>query len=305
MDTSRSLHDLIVRSTLRARMQDGSSVVVAGWLQSGDWRTARALGAVHEVVVIDAEHGAVDMDQIALCVEVLAANSCLAIVRVPFDDDARKAFARRCLDAGAIGILFPNVQSQEEAARNVRNCYYPCAHGGDGDGDGDGGGGVSGTRGFGFGGCNLDGEKFKSYTRVANDRIVVGVQLENRRAFEDGTLDSILQDTPGLVFTQDGPFDHSGSYLVPGQTSDPRVVADLAKYRAACRATGIVAGKHVVHPTEETIMDSVARDGYRFIALGTDMLHLHNGCARVLAIAEKGAAAAAAAAAEAKGGGGA
>ena len=296
MDTSRSLHDLIVRSTLRARMRDGSSIVVAGWLQSGDWRTARALGAVHEVVVIDAEHGAIDMDQIALCVEVLAANGCLAIVRVPFDDDARKAFARRCLDAGAIGILFPNVQSQEEAARNVRNCYYPCA-------DADSGDGVSGTRGFGFGGCNLDGAKFAEYTQVANDRIVVGVQLENRRAFEDGTLDNILKNTPGLVFTQDGPFDHSGSYLVPGKTKDPRVLADLAKYRAACRATGIVAGKHVVHPTEETIMDSVAREGYRFIALGTDMLHLHNGCAQVLAIAEKGAVAAAAvAAAEGSGG---
>lgn len=138
---SRSLHDLIVGSTLRERFAAGE-LVTAGWLQSGEWKTARALAAHHEVVVIDAEHGAIDLDDVALCVEVMAGNGCLSIVRVPLDDDGRKAYARRCLDAGAIGILFPNVRSREQAEAHIRNCYYP-----------EEGSDVDGTRGFGYGVC--------------------------------------------------------------------------------------------------------------------------------------------------------
>ena len=125
------------------------------------------------------------MNDIALCVEVLAANGCLAIVRVPFDADTRKAFARRCLDAGAIGILFPNVQSGQEAEALVRNCYYPAAEG------------VSGTRGFGYGGCNVDGAEFDRYAALANSKVVVGVQLENTAAFSEETLRSVT--VPSLM----------------------------------------------------------------------------------------------------------
>lgn len=159
------------------------------------------------------------------------------------------------------GILFPNVQSAAQAAQSVANCYYPSAEG------------ISGTRGFGYGGCNIDGtfevfrpssrlplcvsshqvpiwpwillcqfflnsfertslgRAFAEYAVLANDRIVAGVQLEHYSAFEPDTLADILA-VPGLCFTQDGPYDHSGSHLVPGQTSDPRVVAELARYRA-------------------------------------------------------------------------
>ena len=44
-----------------------------------------------------------------------------------------------------IGILFPNVTSAAEAEEYIRNCYYPSATG------------TSGTRGYGYGGCNQDG----------------------------------------------------------------------------------------------------------------------------------------------------
>ena len=150
----------------------------------------------------------------------------------------------------------------------IQNCYYPTEA-------------TSwGKRGFGYGGCNCDGAKFKQYAGVANDRIVIGCQLENKSAFDESVLADILT-TEGLVFTQDGPYDHSGSYLCPGETSNERVVADLARYRKACSSAAVVAGKHVVLPTDDNIRAAVS-DGYRFIALGTDMLHIHQGCESVL-----------------------
>ena len=195
-------------------------------------------------------------------------------------DEAYRLVRRLASIAGAIGILFPNVTSRAQAEDCIRNCYYPCAADVEGSS-----GRVSGTRGFGYGGCNLDGLEFAEYAKEANDRIVVGVQLENRKAFEDANLADILS-TPGLCFTQDGPYDHSGSYLCPGDTSDSRVLADLDKYRTACGAAGVVAGKHVVQPTIEAISEAVA-SGYRFVALGTDMLSLYHGQQAALKIARQ------------------
>lgn len=269
------LHDLIVASTLRQQMLNPNSPpIFAGWLQSGDWRTARVLAYSHSLVVIDAEHGAIDLNQIALCIEVMAGNNCLAIVRIPYTSDSRNAFARRCLDAGAIGILSPNICSKEAAIEFIQNCYYPSEEM------------PWGKRGFGYGGCNQDGAKFKEYAAVANDRIVIGCQLENRQAFASTEILNEILTSPGLVFTQDGPYDHSGSYLCPGETSDPRVLEDLSKYREACKRNLIVSGKHVVIPTAMNIKAAV-NDGYKFIALGTDMLHIDQGVKSVLKVVEE------------------
>ena len=267
--SSQSQIARIAASTLRKRMNAGE-LVSLGWLQSGDWKAARALAEHHDAVVIDMEHGAFDVENVALAVEVLGGNGSEAIVRLPFDADNRKAISRRILDAGAIGILFPNVQTRKEAEELVLNCYYPAKSG------------ISGTRGFGFGGCNADGSAFAQYAEIANSKIVVGVQLENYRAFKSDVLEDILK-TPGLVFTQDGPYDHSGSYEIPGETTDARVVEDLRRYREACKKHGIVAGKHVVWPTEENIRAAIT-DGYTYIALGTDLQHIRLGAKQAMQI---------------------
>ncbi len=90
---------------------------------------------------------------------------------------------------------------------------------------------------------------------------------------------------PGLTFAQDGPYDHSGSYLVPGKTGDPRIVSDLKLYRKICLENHVIPGKHVVVPTKESIKDAVSV-GYKFIALGTDFLHLQHGCSQALEVVQ-------------------
>ena len=79
----------------------------------------------------------------------------------------------------------------------------------------------------------MAGSDFAEYAKMANRKVVIGVQLEHRDAFTPEALESILQ-SPGLIFTQDGPYDHSGSHLVPGKTNDPRVLEELARYRQVC-----------------------------------------------------------------------
>ena len=204
----------------------------------------------------------------------MAGNDCLTFVRVLFDSDDRKSFARRCLDAGAIGILFPNVQSLEEAKTAVNNCYYPSEEYPDGG------------RGFGYGGCNVDGAAFAEYAKKANDVICIGCQLENKAAFNPRSTCENIMTCKGLVFTQDGPYDHSGSYLCSGNTSHPELVEDLNQYRRIAKENGVASGKHVVVVTEEAIRENV-ESGYKFIALGTDMMHVMHGAERCLEIARK------------------
>lgn len=47
---------MLLHSDLRDRMA-ANQLVTAGWLQSGDWKTARALAKHHDVIVLDCEHG--------------------------------------------------------------------------------------------------------------------------------------------------------------------------------------------------------------------------------------------------------
>lgn len=161
-----------------------------------------------------------------------------------------------------------------EAQTAVNNCYYPSEEY------------PNGSRGFGYGGCNIDGFGFSDYAQVANSKICIGCQLENKAAFNPESVCSSIMDCKGLVFTQDGPYDHSGSYLCSGNTSDERIVEDLSAYRRIAKEKGIASGKHVVLVTEDAILQSV-KNGYKFIALGTDMMHVMAGCERVLETANQ------------------
>jgi hypothetical protein len=73
-----SSHKLITASTVRDDMAAGRQIS-AGWLQSGDWKTARAMAACHKYIVLDCEHGA----QISLP-GWKAAHRCRSCSRAPF-----------------------------------------------------------------------------------------------------------------------------------------------------------------------------------------------------------------------------
>ena len=263
--------NLIQNSDIRDKMKRGE-LVTAGWTQANSPLVIAAL-AEHKVIVIDAEHAGTEVSDVVALVTAATANGALCLVRVPQEDGPRQPYARRCLDAGVIGVLFPDVRTKAQAVERISVCYYPSEET------------PWGTRGTGFGQSNQFGSDMPGYTSIWNQKVIAGVQLEHKVAFEDPTLDDILA-TPGLIFTQDGPYDHSASYLVSGKTGDPRVVADLTKYRAACKRHGIVAGKHNVWPDEANIKATVA-DGYGFLALGTDLQLVVAGARRLEELVRK------------------
>ena len=73
-------------------------------------------------IFIDLEHSAMDLDQASQISMAALPTGITAIVRVPLGD---RNLAARILDGGAQGVIFPHVDSAEEARALVRACRFP------------------------------------------------------------------------------------------------------------------------------------------------------------------------------------
>jgi 2-keto-3-deoxy-L-rhamnonate aldolase RhmA len=111
------------------------------------------------------------------------------------------------------------------------------------------------------------------------------VQIEHIEAVQN--IDEILA-VPGIDGTFIGPYDLSMSLGLAGQLNHPEVEAAKQRVLEATKAHGLVPGIHLVHP--DTAADEIQRCvelGYRFIALGTDILFLGDSARLLHEIARK------------------
>lgn len=239
----------MIRSGLRRRLAEGG-------LSIGSWMTfqfpplAEMLArSGFEWVVIDLEHTSIDLHEAQTLMMVLHNAGVLPLVRVGANDPL---IIKRVMDAGAHGILVPNVKSPEEAERAVEALYYP----------------PRGSRGAGLARAQDYGMDFAGYREWLEEEAVLVVQIEHVDAVQE--LDSILS-VKGVDAFMIGPYDLSASIGRPGQFDDPEV-ADLFEALAAkVKTSAKPAGIHIVHP-EPAILRERISEGYRFIAYGDDML---------------------------------
>ncbi|CAD6498768.1 BgTH12-04428 [Blumeria graminis f. sp. triticale] len=82
-----------------------------------------------EFVMIDASHTAINAENLIQLVQTINFTSegkTVAVVRVP---STHSNLLTHALDAGASGIIFPHIDTPEEAAEAVRKCRYACSGG--------------------------------------------------------------------------------------------------------------------------------------------------------------------------------
>jgi len=242
----------------RALMEN--TLTLGAWLQIGHPASAELLArAGFDWVCVDLEHGAIGIETMADIFRALGAFDCVPVARLPLNDPI---WIHRTLDAGARALIIPMVKTAEEAENAVREAKYP----------------PRGTRGYGFSRANMHGIDFSDYTSSANDEIAMIMQIEHHEAVEH--IDEILAvDGVDSVFI--GPYDLSGSMGITGQFDHPRMTAALDTFLASCRAHGMAAGTHVVHPDKTSVTRAI-QDGYTLIALGIDTLYLYNGAAEAV-----------------------
>jgi 2-keto-3-deoxy-L-rhamnonate aldolase RhmA len=168
------------------------------------------------------------------------------VVRPPWNDAVT---VKRVLDAGATTLLFPFVESAEEARRAVAATRYP----------------PHGVRGM--AGMNR-GSRFGTapdHFVSANERMGVIVQLETPQAM--ARLEAIAQ-VPGVDAIFIGPADLSGTMGLPGQLTHPDVVAAMDEAAKRVHAVGSRIG--TVMGTVEWVRH-FADAGYDFVGLASDL----------------------------------
>ena len=227
---------------------------IGTWMSMAHPSIAEILAmAGYDWVVIETEHTAIDVSEVLRLIIAIEQRGSVPLVRLAWNDPIQ---AKAVLDSGAAGVLVPMVNNKADAELAVQMTKYP----------------PLGFRGVGLARAQGYGEHFDDYVKNANTDTLLIVQIEHKDAVAN--IEEILS-VPGIDGTFIGPYDLSLSLGIPGQISHPEVLAAKRKILDATLAHGLVAGVHFVQP--RTAVDDCRQavaEGYRFIALGTDILFL-------------------------------
>jgi len=203
---------------------------IGTWLVLGSPITAEIIAHMEfDWVVVDTEHGSIDIGTTQSIIQAISATDTVPIVRVPWNDPM---LIKRALDAGAYGLVIPMVNSREEAIRAVKAARYPPA----------------GIRSYGGPRARLYGGL--DYFEHANEEIALIVQIEHIDAVN--RIDEILS-AEGVDAFFIGPSDLAISMgLKPGMDqTDPRHVEAVSKVLASGKKHGVPGGIHVGSPSKE------------------------------------------------------
>lgn len=208
-----------------------------------------------DYIWIDTEHSAMDYHTALLHIIAAKAGGAASIVRIPWNEPY---LAKRILEMGPDGIIFPQVANAEELKKAMDACMYP----------------PYGTRGFGARRASkYCSEDLFQYIKEVPDRFCRIAQIEHVDAVRD--LDEMLK-VPYVDAFIVGPCDLSGSIGHLNEIFHPEVLELIDICIEKCRKAGIPIGVAVGANTEEDVRFWLDR-GFQFISAGSDMSAIANG----------------------------
>jgi 2-keto-3-deoxy-L-rhamnonate aldolase RhmA len=240
----------------RQRLAQGQILAGAG-IYLTDPKASEALADTFDFLWYDLEHSPMSME--ALCAHLMVARgkNKPAIVRVGGSDTP---FIKPVLDAGAHGIVVPQIRSAAEARRVIDDCRYPPV----------------GRRGFGPLIPTSYGRRGgPEYVERANAQLFVSAMIETAEALAE--IDQIVA-LPGLDSVVLGPWDLSGSLGHLGEVGHPEVVAALERVIASAKAAGLSVGSGM--PADPEFAALQVRRGVQWLQMGGD-------CGYLVAFAEQ------------------
>lgn len=250
----------MIDNTLKTILASGRPVL-NGWCSIGDGFVAEIMAAQgYDALTIDMQHGALDYAALLPMLQAMQGSGTVPMARVPWLDPAQ---IMKALDAGAMGIICPMINTGAEAARFVSYMRYP----------------PLGQRSF---GPTRAAIAHGGYGVEANDQVLAFAMIETAEGVEN--LDEIVA-TPGLDGVYVGPADLTlGSQqgrLPPGLDRDePEMVALIRRIAEVCAAKGRIAGLHC--GTAAYAAQAISW-GYRLTTVSGDSRLLAEGAAASVA----------------------
>ena len=249
-------------NTALARWRAGDRTV-GGWLSVSNTHVAELMAhAGFDWLCVDLQHGLLDYIDLLHMLPAISTTAATPLVRVASHDPAG---IMKALDAGAMGVIVPLVNTAAEARAAVSACRYP----------------PDGTRSFGPLRAALYGGR--GYAVEANGQIACIAMIETRAGLDN--LEAILA-VPGLGGIYVGPSDLGLALGLSalGDSDDPVHLAAVASIREACARHGVPAG---IHTSSRAWAQRRLDDGFNFVTLGSDVGFLMRAVGEDLASVRK------------------
>lgn len=226
-----------------------------GDLCLGAWVTL-ANSAVAEIfakagfdwVVVDLEHSVISIDQAGDLIRTIDLSGSIPLVRLTSNDPNQ---IKRVLDAGAHGIVVPNINSAEDVKKAIAATRYA----------------PQGSRGVGLGRAQHYGNNFNDYLQWQEDGPIVIVMIENITALDNLSEILSIPSVDGFII---GPYDLSCSMGIAGQFQNVEFLDALKFILTEGKRLKCPAGIHIVEPDQDQLKAAII-DGYKFIAYGVDI----------------------------------
>ena len=194
-------------------------------------------------MVVDAQHSLVSFDTMVNCFRAIQLGGAVPMARVPWRDTI---WIQRTLDAGALGLVVPMVNTAEDAKSVVSNMKYA----------------TKGQRSY--GGSRVAGYIDGDYRIWTDQNLAVIVMIETAQAVENA--EAILS-VEGVVGCFIGPADLALSMGAKETGPGTQHEAAMLEVLRAAQKVGKAAGKHCGSGAEVTLRIG---QGFQFLALSSD-----------------------------------
>lgn len=229
---------------LRLRWQR-NEVTLGAWCMIPSSLTAEILAkGGFDWVLVDMQHGCMGYETAVEMIRAIDLAGIMPIVRVPWNEPG---VVGRMLDAGAMGIVAPMINSVAEARSLVDACRYPPV----------------GRRSLGP--VRVGARDGLGYVAQANDRIAVVPMIETAEAL--AAVEDIAA-VPGVDALFVGPFDLSFSLGLPPGDNDGKPAFDdaIARINTAARTQGVATAVL----STAALAPLRAHQGFQMISVVTD-----------------------------------
>jgi 4-hydroxy-2-oxoheptanedioate aldolase len=244
-------------NTFKRGLREGRTQIGL-WSQIGSANAVEMIaGSGFDFIGIDGEHGPSDLVEILHQLQACASGGPThPMVRIPVADPV---LVKQYLDIGVQTLVFPQVETAEQAAAIVSWTRYP----------------PRGVRGY----CGApragDYGRIKDYAATAEGEICIVVQPETRRAVDSLEAIAAVDGIDALFF---GPGDLSADMGYLNGAMRPEVIdlieAAGRRVRACGKSAGIICG-------DEAVTRRYIAAGFDIVAVGSDQGVLVAGCDRL------------------------
>ena len=258
-----SENDQVWESPVKRRLREGEPVIAVTITTANVDVAAHAASMGFDFLWIETEHSPITLETLRNMVLATRGMKALPFARIPVNE---LWMAKRVLDAGVCGVIFPFTSTPELAAQAASACRYP----------------PTGRRGS---GANLARFTWPGgsdgYPDSADKNVVVIVIIEEARAVEN--VDAIAA-TPGVDAMFIGTSDLSFSLGLRGRQNEPSLDDAIRKVVEAGKRHNKIVGRPAGSPEQ---VKQFMEKGFLLFQAPTDLGFMAAGARRYLDPLEK------------------